>query len=97
MQRMLDSFENDVARRDKKFNAEDAQSGMDILMRHYETELEKPLRSAITGTLPRSLLIQVSSHKTSNCTFCCSDQCVQAHTRQCIIQHSMLHSRCDSL
>ena len=56
---MLESFENDVARRDKKFKAEDAQSGMDILMRHYESELEKPLRSAITGTLPRSLLIQV--------------------------------------
>ena len=63
LQRMLDSFEKDVARRDKKFNADEAGSNLEILMRHYEKELETPLRSAVTGVLPRTLLIQVRSKR----------------------------------
>jgi hypothetical protein len=59
LQRMLDSFELDVARKDPQFNVEDAVSSMDVLMRHYEHELRNPLRNALTGNLPRSLLIQV--------------------------------------
>ena len=57
LQRMLDAFERDVASKDKSYEA--GASGMEVLLRHYERELESPLRNAVTGTLPRSLLIQV--------------------------------------
>ena len=45
----------------RRFNASDNATGMEVLLQHYERELEAPLRNAVTGTLPRSLLIQVCS------------------------------------
>lgn len=57
LQRMLADFERDVTR--SGFRAEDGETGMGVLLRHYEQELKHPIRNAVTGTLPRSLLIQV--------------------------------------
>jgi hypothetical protein len=63
LQRMLDDFANDVAHATPgtaRSSPEDAAlRGMDIMMHHYEEELKHPLRSALGGTLPRSVLIQV--------------------------------------
>jgi ATP synthase regulation protein NCA2 len=92
LQRMLESFEKDVALKDKKFNANEATTSLDVLMRHYERELEAPLRNAVTGTLPRSLLIQARPPCLKYSLACqgqaCTLQqpattCVLAHARRC--------------
>ena len=58
LQRMLESYATDIAQKDRSFNAGEASSSMDLLLRHYEKELRHPMRNAVTGNLPRSLLIQ---------------------------------------
>lgn len=58
LERMLAQFETDVASKDRKFDGAEASSRMDLLMRHYEKELRHPLRNALTGNLPRALLVQ---------------------------------------
>jgi len=57
LQRMLADFESDVV--GSGFKAEGESTAMGVLLRHYEEELKNPIRNAVTGTLPRSLLIQV--------------------------------------
>lgn len=57
LQRMLADFEADVVK--AGFRADGETSPMGVLLRHYEQELKHPVRNAVTGTLPRSLLIQV--------------------------------------
>eukprot|EP00892_Ulva_mutabilis_P001256 jgi/Ulvmu1/11130/UM071_0013.1 len=60
--RMLADFEADVTR--AGFRADGEDSPMGVLLSHYEQELKHPIRNAVTGTLPRSLLIQVHKMKT---------------------------------
>jgi hypothetical protein len=64
LERMLEQFEADVASKDKGFDGKTATSRMDLLLRHYERELRHPLRNAVTGHLPRALLVQVHKMKT---------------------------------
>jgi hypothetical protein len=60
LERMLEQFEADIALKDKGFvDGKKATSRMDLLLRHYERELRHPLRNAVTGHLPRALLVQV--------------------------------------
>lgn len=40
-------------------DSKDLRGNLDFMMAHYESELKKPIRSLVTGRLPRTLLIQV--------------------------------------
>lgn len=76
LERMLAQFERDVASRDRRFDGAEASSRMDLLMRHYEKELRHPLRNALTGNLPRALLVQArprSPPRAPSGVWCCSE------------------------